>query len=86
MLKRTDLTTPDLEELDRLLDLDPDSLTYHDKQVLKARRDYLTKDQQRIFESVLNEKHEQPKEEAEPVKEEVATEPATNVFPEDEKK
>jgi hypothetical protein len=41
------------EELDRILKLNPDQLTSDDVAFLNARRDYLTDEQKRIFQSVL---------------------------------
>lgn len=41
------------EEFDRIVKLDPNDLTSFDRDFLNARRDYLTNDQLRIFNSVL---------------------------------
>jgi len=41
------------ETFDRLVKLDPESLTSNEAEFLRARRSYLTKDQKRIFKSIL---------------------------------
>lgn len=44
------------EELQRILSLDPVNLTSQERAFLRARSEYLTSEQKRIFKSVLNEK------------------------------
>lgn len=47
-------------ELDRLLDMNPDGLTPAEASFLRARVGYLTNEEQRIFDEVLNPKPAKP--------------------------
>lgn len=46
---------PDQEIFDKLVTMNPESLTDYDRAFLRARRGYLNHEQERIFDSVLNE-------------------------------
>ena len=52
------LQESDRNELQRILDTDLNALTEDDKNTLRARRDYLTQDQRKFYDDILNTGHE----------------------------
>ena len=57
------------EELDRILEIEPNALTETDADFLRARRSYLTKEQSDVYADVLAEKPAKVEKAEKPAKE-----------------